>query len=233
MTARGLSLRGFAIGLLLLITLRGTVGAQGSRASSNPPAPLDEIISRLQMKYSRMKSLAADFIQMYRAPGVRMRREEGRVILAQGRKMRWHYVNPEEKFFISDGNTVYFYVPRERYVTKAKITEHQDIKASFAFFLGDLNLRKTFALIERAESEPPLDPGDLVLRFVPKNPRLGVAEVIVEVVPDSLELRRLSLREFDGARSDFFFSNVRENVPVSRSSFVFAIPPGVQVVDAR
>ena len=233
MTAMELALRGYAIGLLLLTTLRGAAGAQVSRASSNPPAHLDEIISRLQVKYSRMKSLAADFIQMYRAPGVRMRREEGHVILAQGRKMRWHYTNPEEKFFISDGNTVYLYVPRERYVTKAKITEHQDIKASFAFFLGDLNVRKTFALIERAESEPPLDPGNLVLRFIPKNPRLGVAEVIVEVVADRLELRRLSLREFDGARSDFFFFNVRENVPVSRSSFVFAVPPGVQVVDAR
>lgn len=221
------------LALLLLLSLRGTASAQAGKASSNSPARLEETLSRLQVKYSRLKSLAADFVQIYRAPGVRMRREEGRVILAQGRKMHWHYTQPEEKFFISDGATVYLYVPRERHVTRAKITEHQDIKASFAFFLGELNLRKTFALIEWADSEPPLDPGNLILRFVPKNPRLGVAEVIVEVAPETLELRRLSLREFDGARSDFFFSNVRENVAVSRSSFVFAVPPGVQVVEAR
>jgi chaperone LolA len=201
--------------------------------ASRPATREDETIRQLQMKYAQVKTLEADFVQVYRAPGVRMRREEGHVILAQGRKMYWHYTAPEEKFFISDGHTVYLYVPRERQVTKARITEHEDIKAAFAFMLGRLDLRKTFALIERARGETPLEPNNLVLRFIPKDPRLGVAEVVVEVTPDAMRLRRLSLREFDGTRSDFFFSNVRENVAVARSRFVFAIPPGVQVVEAR
>jgi outer membrane lipoprotein carrier protein len=194
---------------------------------------VERMITLLQEKYSHIRSLSAEFLQIYRAPGVTTRHEQGTVVLSKSRKMRWHYLQPEEKFFISDGKQVYLYVPSEREATRAEIKEHDDIRASFAFFLGDLNLRRLFSLIEEPENESPVDRGNYVLRFIPKRPQSGFSELIVEVNPLNLQLRRVTIREYDGGRSDFLFSSVRENVAVSPSDFIFKAPPGVQVLEAK
>jgi len=213
--------------LVVLLGLILSVPAQ-TRAPS-----LDSLLTALQAKYARLRTLTADFVQIYTAAGSPPRREEGTVLLARPRRMRWQYRQPEEKLFISDGEHVWLYVPAERQVIRAKIREAEDIKAAFAFLLGELDLRRRFARIERISDPSPLQAGNLVLRFIPKDARLGFSELIAEVVPTSLHIVRVSIRELDGARSDFLFSNIRENVPVPRSAFVLAIPPGVQVLDAQ
>ena len=55
-------------------------------------------------------------------------------------------------------------------------------------------------------------------------------ELLVEVEPGSLQLARLVLIDRNSARSDFLFSNVRENAPVNETQFAFKAPAGVQVV---
>src|SRR5262245_24936931 len=40
---------------------------------------LDQLINALQAKYNKLSSLAADFTQVYTAPGERARRESGRL----------------------------------------------------------------------------------------------------------------------------------------------------------
>ena len=216
--------------LALIILLQEPLSRLASGQGASPP--LDRLLAAVQAKYARLRSLAADFVQIYQAPGSPTRREEGTVILAKPRRMRWHYHRPEEKFFISDGERVYLYVPAERQVVRAKIREAEDIKASFAFFLGERDLRRVFARIERITHPAPLRAGDVVLRFIPKDARLGFSEVIAEIDPVSLHIIRVLIRELDGARSDFLFSNIRENVPVSRLEFALSVPPGTHILAA-
>ena len=220
---------GRASGCLLAAIFSLSSPAQGQSRSPS----LESLLIALQAKYARLRTLTADFVQLYTAAGSPPRREEGTVVLARPRRMRWHYHRPEEKFFISDGARVYLYVPAERQVIRAKIREAEDTRAAFALLLGELDLRRRFARIERINSPPPLQAGNIVLRFIPKEARLGFSELIVEIVPTSLHIVRVSIRELDGARSDFLFSNIRENVPIPRSAFVLTIPPGVQVLDAQ
>ncbi|MCS6818001.1 MAG: outer membrane lipoprotein carrier protein LolA [Blastocatellia bacterium] len=218
--------------LVLILLLLGEFLRVPALAQTKPPS-LDQVLTALQAKYASVRTLSADFVQIYIAAGSPPRREEGTVLLARPRRMRWHYRQPEEKLFISDGTHVYLYVPAERQVIRAKIREAEDIKAAFAFLLGELNLRRLFARIERIHNPPPLQAGNLILRFIPKDTRLGFSELIAEISPTSLHVVRVSIRELDGARSDFLFSNIRENVPASRSAFALTIPPGVQILDAQ
>jgi outer membrane lipoprotein carrier protein len=194
---------------------------------------LSELIDQLQKKYSRLESVAGEFMQIYHAPGSRTLREQGHVLLARPRRMRWQYTYPEEKLFISDGKIVYFYVPADRQVTRAKIKEADDLRASFAFLLGSLDLRQHFPRIELIRSEAPVDAGNHVLRLVPRDRRVGFAELIIEVNPSTLQLRRVSIMEVGGARSDFLFFNLRENVPAPEKEFAFTIPANVQVLEDR
>ncbi len=198
-----------------------------SATAVSSQAELDQLIKALQAKYNRLSSLAAGFTQIYTAPGERTRRESGHVLLKKPGRMRWDYTSPETKLFISDGKWIYEYVPAERYATRSSVKESDDLRAPFAFLLGRGNLRRDFKHIEFA-SEAPAKAGYKVLRMIPKRTQ-DFKELLIEVEPSSLQLSRLSLIESNGARSDFLFSNVRENAPAGAEQFIFKAPAGVEV----
>lgn len=196
-------------------------------AQSNNQSELGRLVNALQAKYNKLSSLAADFTQVYTAPGQSERRESGHLLLKKPGKMRWDYTSPEPKLFISDGKWLYEYVPAEKYATRSSIKEAGDLRAPFAFLLGQGNLRRDFKRIEFA-GESPIKAGNKVLRLVPKLAQ-DFKELLIEVEPNSLQMSRLSIIEPNDARSDFVFSNVQENVPTPAAQFTFKAPPGVEV----
>jgi len=191
------------------------------------PSELDQLVNALQAKYARLSSLAAGFTQIYTAPGERMRRESGQLLLKKPGKMRWDYTTPEAKLYVSDGKSIYEYVPAERLATRTKVKEASDLRAPFMFLLGRGDLRRDFKQIEFA-SESPARAGNRVIRLVPKRAQ-EFRELLIEVEPNSLQLARLSVIDRNNARSDFLFSNIRENVALDDSQFAFKPPAGVEV----
>lgn len=190
-------------------------------------AELDRIVDGLQAKYNKLSSFAADFTQLHNAPGGRQRRETGRMLLKKPGRMRWDYASPEAKLFLSDGKWVYEYVPAEKVATRTSVKESDDMRAPFAFLLGRGNLRRDFKTIEFA-AESPARAGNRVLRMVPKRAS-SFRELLIEIEPGTLQLSRLTLVESGGARSDFLFSNIRENAAAAESQFVFVPPAGVEL----
>jgi len=211
--------RGISSVVALLILLLATI------SSSAQTPELDQIVNGLQAKYNKLTTLAADFTQIYNAPGERTRRESGHLLLKKPGRMRWDYTAPEAKLFVCDGKWIYEYLPAERYATRSAVKESDDLRAPFAFLLGRGNLRRDFKRIEFA-SESPARAGNRVLRLVPKRAS-GFKELLIEIEPTSLQLSRLTLVETSGARSDFLFSNLRENVPASEAQF--KAPAGLEV----
>jgi outer membrane lipoprotein carrier protein len=198
-----------------------------SALALSAPSALEQLISRLQAKYTRLASLSADFTQIYTAPNERTRRESGHLLLKKPGKMRWDYTTPETKLYVSDGKVIYEYLPAERLATRTKVKEASDPRAPFMFLLGRGDLRRDFKRIEFA-SESPARAGHHVLRLIPKR-AAEFRELLIEVEPHTLELARLSCIDHHGARSDFLFSNVRENAAADDSQFTFKPPPGVEV----
>jgi outer membrane lipoprotein carrier protein len=190
---------------------------------------LDQLVNALQAKYARLVSLAADFTQLYTAPGERARRESGRLLLKKPGKMRWDYTAPEPKLYVSDGKVIYEYVPAERLATRTRVKEASDLRAPFMFLLGRGNLRRDFQRLELA-AEPPTHAGNRVLRLVPRR-EPEIRELLIEVEPASLALARLSFIDRHGARSDFLFTNLRENIDAADSQFDFRPPAGVAVTE--
>jgi outer membrane lipoprotein carrier protein len=188
---------------------------------------LDQLVKALQSKYKKLSSLAADFTQIYHAPGERTRRESGHLLLKKPGKMRWDYNAPENKLFISNGRSIYEYVPADKFATKSSVKESDDLRTPFMFLLGRGSLRRDFRKIEVA-SESPVKAGNKVLRLVPKRAQ-DFRELFIEIEPNSLQISRLSFLDSGGGRSDFLFSNIRENAPANETQFTFTPPDGVEV----
>lgn len=198
-----------------------------SLAWAAPASELEQLITGLQTKYQRLNTLTADFTQTYHAPGERVRRESGQLQLKKPGKMRWAYTTPEAKLYVSDGKTIYEYLPAERTATRTRAKDTDDWRAPFMFLLGRGNLRRDFARLEFA-NEAPLQAGNRVLRLVPKR-NSDLRELLIEVEPKSLRLARLTLLKQGGVRLDFLLSQVQENVVLADTLFIFTPPAGVRV----
>jgi outer membrane lipoprotein-sorting protein len=72
--------------------------------------------------------------------------------------------------------------------------------------------------------------GTNALKLVPKSPERDYDWLIVEVAPDTLELRGLVTVDAQGGQSSFSFANLKENTGLADKEFAFSIPRGVDVV---
>ena len=210
---------------LLLAFLFFNALAVGAQSQSE----LDRMINGLQSKYNKISTLSADFTQVHTSRDQRERRESGSLLLKKPGRMKWDYTDPEEKHFISDGKWLYEYIVAEKSVTRSSIKETGDMRAPFAFLLGQGNLRQEFRRIEFAK-ESPVKAGNKVLRLLPKHLQ-DFDELLIEFDPNGFQIERLSIIEPDRDRSDFIFSNIKENIPAPSAEFTFKAPPGVEVRD--
>ncbi len=194
-----------------------------------PDKNLNTLIDGVDTTFGRMRDFSSDFVQIYYDPIKPKRQESGHLYLMRPRMARWEYKNPEEKLFVSDGKTVYFYTPADRQVMKEAVKESLDDRIPLMFLIGRSNLRNEFARIEMLREKPFLA-GTQVLRLIPRR-QTGIDDIVIEVDPTNYQVRRLAFSSADGSRSEFIFSNIRTNTGLRSSTFDFKIPPGVEVLE--
>jgi outer membrane lipoprotein carrier protein len=178
--------------------------------------------------YNQLKSFKSAFTESYQGPGF-IRSESGTVWLKKPGRMRWEYRAPKEKLFLTDSQNAYFYVPGERQARRTPLSKIDDIRSPLRFLLGKTKLEKELEALSLAPDIAPIQPGDVVMRGVPKGMKDRVSEVVLEISP-SHEIVRIVIQGVDEATTDFRFTNIEENVPVPDSLFRFEPPAGVTVI---
>lgn len=208
------------------------LAAPAARSQAPKRRDLSAIIDGLQARYSKMKGLAATFTQTYYGADGRTLRESGRLYLKRPGKARWEYTEPEKKLFVSDGKNIFFYVFGERYATRTSVKRSADPQIPFLFLLGRGDLRRDFSRIETVAAEQPVAAGNVVLKLVPKRAPEEFKQLLAEVNPYTLEVRRLVIFERNGARMDFYLTDLWEGYVAPDSQFAFTAPTGVVVKEA-
>lgn len=234
---RGRSFRGASLALAvfagtILSIASGPVRAEPafSPLSSGPPGPVEEYVDRLQASYHDVKTLRAEFVQTFISGG-RTRVESGTVYFARGGRMRWDYREPEEKIFLSDGKKLMLYVPAEKQLTRSPAKSSEDARVPFRLLLSQFNLRRVFDRIEFADQAFKREPGDEVLRALPKHEvEDGYHEVFLELTP-AFDIHRLVIRYADQSSMEFSFSQINRNVKLDPTLFRFSPPAGTEIIE--
>lgn len=199
-------------------------------AQDTAPQGALTVVRAVESRYNRMSALKADFLQIYRSSeNSAARQEVGTLYLKKPGKMRWEYARPEVKLFVSDGKTIWFYVPEDAQVTRMKAGESTDLRTPLRFLLGRMNLRREFH-VSLASDAAPLDPGNSILRLTPKREGDRFRELLLEV-DGAARIRRLKITETDGAVTEFRLFGEVTNPPIDNAMFRFEAPPGVEVID--
>jgi outer membrane lipoprotein carrier protein len=192
-------------------------------------ADVKSLAAEVDAHYNRLRSLQADFTELYRGSGME-RTESGTLWLKKPGKMRWEYRSPREKLFVSDGKDAWFYVPDDRQARKSPAKKLDDVRSPLALLLGKTKLEKELQGLSLAPDVEAVQPGDVVLRGVPQALADRVNEILVEITPEH-QIARIVIHEVDGAVTEYRFGETKENVSIADERFHFRPPAGTEIVE--
>lgn len=197
----------------------------GAAPSVDPdPGQAESLVRKIEARHARTRDMVARFVQSYRS-GLLGRElvERGIVSIKRPGRMRWEYKDPEEKLFVSDGETFYFYVPEDEQVIVQQQDEQRSLAARLLFGHGGI-LDEFEAVMDE-----PWDEGVLRVRLTPRGESAELERAYIDLEPNGL-VRSILLEDIQGNRTRFRFENLRENTGVSDDLFQFDIPSGVEVI---
>jgi len=240
--------------IAFLLCLPAAVPAQQEKVG------LDEVTRTLERPFrsetpasERIQDFQADFVQLSHLASLdREQHGQGRVEVRFDRssasreavtQFRWDYDQPTRQEIISDGQTLWVFLPENNQVIRS------DIEASFksqgdnplSFLTGLGNLSRDFQI---GWGSPEQDPeGNYLLRLQPQQASGMIKEMVVvvnrEAVSDLVRNHRSGkifpflstlVTDPNDNTTRIEFKNVRINRGLASGSFHFDIPAGVEVV---
>ncbi len=196
----------------------------GLLAQSLLPKESDAVVRRVDDHYNHLGSLRAHYVEHYSGMGMD-RSEEGTLLLKKPGRMRWSYAEPVGKVFVLDGRYAWFYTPGDAQATRVPAKQMDDLRSPLRFLLGHTQLKK-----ELDGLEVTAEGSGFRITGVPKGMEQRVKLLTLGVSAQGA-IETMRLEEVDGAVTEFAFSGMQENVPVTDRDFVFVPPAGVAVVD--
>jgi outer membrane lipoprotein carrier protein len=196
-------------------------------AQTKPPA--DVLARNLQARYQTIRDFSADFVQSYRGGVLKTQlktqtTESGTLEVKKPGKMRWRYVKPERKEFVSDGSKIYVYFPEDKQVTVRDAADQATTSDLFLSGRGDIARDFTPGYVDSPVA------GTIGLKLVPRKSEPEFEYLIVALDPAKLQIRGLTTRDHQGGESTLTFTNMKENRGLSDNDFKFQPPRGVTVL---
>jgi len=194
-----------------------------------PVKDLNSLIDGVDKAFASMKDFQAKFIQISKNPVNQSQQDEGLLYLTKDKKMRVDYQKPEEKHFISNGKTLFTYVPANRQVTQDVVKDSMVEQFPIMFLLGRSGLRKEFKEVRFLNVKPMFE-GDQVLRLTPNRKSQDIERIEIEVNPRTNLIDRMTILNTDKSSTDFAFLEIEINRNIPASTFEFTPPQGIRVV---
>lgn len=211
----------------MLLACLTVTALSGVTASAQPAG--DALARAIQAHYQQVRDFTASFEQAYVGGALKRRTvEKGTVAIRKPGRMRWDYESPEKKLFIADGTRMYFYVPADKQVRVSAMPAAGRVPTPILFLAGRGDLLRDFS----AEEVPPPGgaSGTRALRLRPVRQEQEYETLTLVVDASTYAWRQLVVVDGQGGSSTFTFTDLRENVGVADSRFVFTMPKGVDVV---
>ncbi len=216
----------FAVALGLMLVRPGS--ASGERAFPAAPSAADAIVQAVQARYDATTDLSGDVTQETNV--VRLNKTivaRGTVAFKKPGKMRWELANGDREVIVSDGKTLWMYRPEDQQVLRMPFDSAFRSSTPISFLTGVGKIAENFRVaFEGAED------GRLRLRLEPKRQEADVGVLWLLVDATSFDIVGAEVQDPLGNRSKLTFQNVRRNQGLSDTLFEFAVPAGVDVLEA-
>lgn len=179
-------------------------------------------LQEIQGRYREIKSITANFEQLYASPRLGEKRSQGTVKFQFPGKMYWKYSKPNAKAIVSDGKKSWIYDPADKQLL---VLSQKRETLAMSFLWGDGELDKLFI----AENVKP-SKKRLLATLVPRKAMPGVEKLRITYDRKKQIIVAVVVYDLLGNRNEVNFSNIVVNKPIDAKVFSFQPPPGVEVV---
>ena len=210
----------FAKSLAIIFTL-----LNGSMSQAETPE--QHALDAVQKNYEKVLTYEAEFIQksyikmMDKTQDVR-----GTVSIKKPGKMKWRYGAPDIQILISNGNTLWLYVPDEEQATKVPIESIYSSNTPALFLAGKGKLTQSFN-VERVN----LDKDPLIITLTPKADDQSLTRLKLFANKKNYQITGSTVYDKLGNKTEIRFSNIKSNREIPEKTFQFQAPANVEVLD--
>jgi outer membrane lipoprotein carrier protein len=187
---------------------------------------------KLQNALNAASDFSADFKHTHFAAARRGkgRSESGKVFIKKPGLMRWDYTEPTLKYFVVDGERLWFYKPEEGQVLVNEKFKEAEISAGLSFLWSTKRISESFEVRHFTGPDPVggTVPADAI-RLIPKKPDPQIKDVVFYLGADGMIQRAMS-KDHLGNINMLEMTNVKLNQGLKKEAFLFVPPDGVKVI---
>ncbi len=189
-----------------------------------------QLLDGIQDKYKKIRDLQAEFHQEATLPMLnRVTEAGGMLYLRLPGKMRWEYLQGQEKVVVINGNTMWFYEPNEQQVTITDLSKVPNSQELLTFLTGMGDLRREF-LVEETQAPVETKEGFLMVKLLPRSSTSQWTSLRLLVDPRSFHVVQTAFEGIQGERTVIHYYNIRTDLGLPEELFQFNIPQGAQVL---
>lgn len=242
----------FVVLISWLVLFAGSVSAGVDEELTSVVAALETPFRASTPKAQQIRDFAADFVQLSTVVAIdRVQRGEGKVWFkfppeARANStmpmFRWDYHLPNEQQILSDGTTLWVYLPENRQVIVSEVgqveAEYGDNPAAFFTGLGDLAQNFDIAWGDHRKDET----GNYLLLLTPRSPSQFFTQIEVVVNQHAVLVHQqggqsqvfplvaTQVTDPQGNLTRITFVDVRWNLDPADREFTFEVPAGVEKI---
>lgn len=193
--------------------------AATSHAKNEPSV---EEIAAIENAYNLCADLSAKFTQTTRVALIdRVVARSGIFKFKKGGKFRIEYQGKDAKHYVSDGTTLWVYIPGDDSSLQTFAVDDESVpKEALSFMNGFGKLKKEFGVSKSAAFKE-VKPGETALHLVPKSKKPQFESLDALFGTDHL-LSELIINNQSGNTSQYIFSEIKTNKALPDSGFTIS-----------
>ena len=199
-------------------------------AQGEEPLDADEVARGLQRWLEGTRDLQGSFKQALLSGAFGTGIEErGRIWIQRPGRMRWDYLDPEEKVAILDGDKTWLYVREEEQLILGTLEEHGSLLPTLiAAERPVLELFEADLVVSAVGKDEPYR-----LELRPRSETEGFESVTVSLRPQDFSIEAAEVLDAAGNRMLYRFSKLRRNKGIPDGMFRFEAPDGTTILGSH
>lgn len=191
---------------------------------------IEEVIDKLQKRYEKTKDYSAVFTQEtisknLDAPAI----VNGNVYFKKPGMIKWEYTDPIKQEIISDGETLWLYLPDDNQVRIYDAAEALKDQTFFSFLFGEGNITDDF---EAVLGDPGPEQADeyYLIMLAPKRADTSIDRILLLVDKEKFLIHQINTYDVLGNVTRVAFEDISVNSGLKDSMFHFIVPAGVEMI---
>lgn len=191
-------------------------------------ATVDDVVLNVEKKLRSLRSLQANFSQVYYSSTVSTPlNEKGKFYFQKPDWMRWEYKDPEEKIFLYKEGTFLMYFPEDKEVIQSDLSKEKYESEILTLLSGQKKLKDDYTV----EFSPfPSDSQKTwKLKLTPKE-ESDYTHVLLEIDEKTWLIRKALFFDWAGNKQEFRFSQIKTDVRFRQKVFELDLPPDIEII---